>query len=366
MSKMGLRERLFLSHVIVMIVGLLTLLAIGKISSPRFFVVYLKQIEVGGVSVRQVRTQLLQSFEDAWSQGAFWSVVVGASAAGGLSYLVTQRIVKPLIQMEEITKKFAAGDLRERVPTSEIPEVDQLATSFNRMAAGLEDVEQRRRDLVGDLSHELRTPLTVLKGYLEGLADGTIEPSSEVYLRLSNEVSRMQRLVNNLQELSKMEAGYFPIDARPLDLHPLLLSVVQKFSDQLVAENSPEIQLHYPPNTLPVLADPERVEQILVNLIGNALRYTPAGLITVKVYPDPEGDRLWIAVVDTGKGIAQEDLPHVFERFWRADRSRNRNSGGSGIGLAICRRLVELQGGTIEAESQLGQGSTFRFSLPIA
>jgi signal transduction histidine kinase len=366
MSKMGLRERLFLSHIIVMIVGLLTLLAIGKISSPRFFVVYLKQIEVGGVSVRQVRTQLLQSFEDAWSQGAFWSVVVGASAAGGLSYLVTQRIVKPLIQMEEITKKFAAGDLRERVPTSEIPEVDQLATSFNRMAAGLEDVEQRRRDLVGDLSHELRTPLTVLKGYLEGLADGTIEPSSDVYLRLSNEVSRMQRLVNNLQELSKMEAGYFPIDARPLDLYPLLLSVVQKFSDQLVAENSPQIQLDYSPNTLPVVADPERVEQILVNLIGNALRYTPAGSITVKVYPAPEGDRLWVAVVDTGKGIAQEDLPHVFERFWRADRSRNRNSGGSGIGLAICRRLVELQGGTIEVESQLGQGSTFRFSLPIA
>jgi signal transduction histidine kinase len=366
MSKMGLRERLFLSHIIVMIVGLLTLLAIGKISSPRFFVVYLKQIEVGGVSVRQVRTQLLQSFEDAWSQGAFWSVVVGASAAGGLSYLVTQRIVKPLIQMEEITKKFAAGDLRERVPSSEIPEVDQLATSFNRMAAGLEDVEQRRRDLVGDLSHELRTPLTVLKGYLEGLADGTIDPSNEVYLRLSNEVSRMQRLVNNLQELSKMEAGYFPIDARSLDLYPLLLSVVQKFSDQLVAEKSPEIQLDYPIGTPAVLADPERVEQILVNLIGNALRYTPAGSITVKVYPDSVNDRIWIAVVDTGKGIAQEDLPHVFERFWRADRSRNRNSGGSGIGLAICRRLVELQGGMIEAESQLGQGSTFRFSLPIA
>jgi signal transduction histidine kinase len=363
MSKMGLRERLFLSHIIVMIVGLLTLLAIGKISSPRFFVVYLRQIEVGGVSVRQVRTQLLQSFEDAWSQGAFWSVVVGASAAGGLSYLVTQRIVKPLIQMEEITKKFAAGDLGERVPASEIPEVDQLATSFNRMAAGLEDVEQRRRELVGDLSHELRTPLTVLKGYLEGLADGTIDPSNEVYLRLSNEVSRMQRLVNNLQELSKMEAGYFPIDVRSFDLYPLLLSVVQKFSDQLVAENSPQMHLDYPTGTPAVLADPERVEQILVNLIGNALRYTLAGSITVQVRQ--EIDRLWISVIDTGQGIAEADLPHVFERFWRADRSRNRNSGGTGIGLAICRRLVELQGGAIEAESSLGEGSTFRFSLPI-
>lgn len=364
MSKMGLRARLFLSHIVVMIVGLLTLLAIGKISSPHFFVVYLRQIEVGGVTVRQVRTQLLQSFEDAWSQGAFWSVVVGASTAGGLSYLVSQRIVKPLIQMEEITKKFAAGQMEERVPANEIPEVDQLATSFNRMAASLEDVEHRRRELVSDLTHELRTPLTVLKGYLEGLADGTIDPSSDVYQRLSREVTRMQRLVNDLQELSKMEAGYLPIDARPVDLYPLITAIVRRFSDQLLADNSPQILLDYPPDVPPVLADPERVEQILVNLIGNALRYTSIGSITLRVRP--AGHQLWIAVIDTGQGIAAADLPHVFERFWRADRSRNRNSGGTGIGLAICRRLVELQGGTIEVRSELGKGSTFRFSLPLA
>jgi signal transduction histidine kinase len=363
MSKMGLRSRLFFSHIIVMIVGLLTLLAIGKFSSPRFFVVYLKQIEVGGVSVRQVRTQLMQSFEDAWSQGAFWSVVIGASTAGGLSYLVSKRIVQPLIQMEEITKKFASGHLNERVPAHEIPEVDQLAASFNRMAASLADVERRRRELVSDMTHELRTPLTILKGYLEGLADETIEPSTDVYLRLSNEVSRMQRLVNDLQELSKMEAGYLPIDAQAVDLYPLLSTIVQKFSDQLVVENSPQLRLDYPPDTPPALADPERVEQILVNLIGNALRYTPAGSITIRVRS--EGSKLWVAVIDTGQGIERQDLPHVFERFWRADRSRNRNSGGTGIGLAICRRLVELQGGTIEVDSELGKGSIFRFSLPV-
>lgn len=360
---MGLRARLFLSHIIVMIVGLLTLLTIGKISSPRFFVVYLKQIEVGGVSVKQVRAQLIQSFEDAWSQGAFWSVAIGASAAGALSYLVSKRIVQPLIQMEEITKKFASGQLEERVPATEIPEVDQLASSFNRMADSLADVEQRRRELVSDLTHELRTPLTVLKGYLEGLADTTIEPSTDIYYRLSREVTRMQRLVNDLQELSKMEAGYLPIDAHPFDLYPLLSSVVQKFSDQLLAENSPQMFLDYPFDTPLVLADPERVEQILVNLIGNAIRYTPAGSITVQVRQ--EYAMLWIAVIDTGQGIANEELPHVFERFWRADRSRDRHSGGTGIGLAICRRLVELQGGVIEVASHLGEGSTFRFSLPI-
>jgi signal transduction histidine kinase len=295
-------------------------------------------------------------------------MVVGATTAGGLSYWVSQRIVKPLIQMEAITQKFAEGHLEERVPPNEIPEVDQLARSFNRMAVTLEGVEQRRRELVSDLTHELRTPLTVLKGYLEGLADGAIEPSSETYQRLSREIVRMQRLVNDLQELSKMEAGYLPINVRSLDLHSLLSAVVEKFADQLLAEDSPQVLLDYPNHVPRVIADPERVEQILVNLIGNALRYTPNGTITVQVQPPMKGEpnKLWIAVVDTGVGIAREDLPHVFERFWRADRSRDRSSGGTGIGLAICRRLVELQGGDIEVESVVGLGSTFRFSLPIA
>ncbi|MBD3882810.1 HAMP domain-containing histidine kinase [Phormidium tenue FACHB-886] len=363
MSKMGLRSRLFLSHMIVMVVGLLTLFAIGRFSSPRFFALYLQQFEVGDWTVSQVKTRLVRNFEDAWNQGSFWSIAVGASTAGVLSYLLTKRIVQPLIQMEEITQKFAAGHLEERVPTNEIPEVDQLAASFNRMAATLEGVEQRRRELVTDLTHELRTPLTVLKGYLEGLADGTIEPSPEVYQRLSKETARMQRLVNDVQELSKMEAGYLPIKARPIDLHPLLSSTIHRFADQL-SETSPQLQLICPSGLPPVLADPERVEQILVNLIGNALRYTPTGSITIRIEPDHH--KLWISVIDTGKGIAANDLSHVFERFWRADRSRDRSSGGTGIGLAICRRLVELQGGTIQVESKLGEGSTFRFSLPIA
>lgn len=362
MSKVGLRSRLFLSHVIVMFVGLITLTTIGKFSSPRFFIIYLEQIEGAGFSVRQVRTELVRGFESAWARGTLWSVIVGATAAGGLSYLVSKRIVQPLIQMEEITHKFATGQLDERVPTSEIPELDQLASSFNQMAAELEGVEQRRRELVGDLSHELRTPLTVLEGYLEGLADGTIDPSTDIYQRLARETSRMRRLVNDLQELSKLEAGYLPIDTQPLNLRPLLEALVQKFSDQLLAEESPKLLLRCPANIPLVVADPERVEQVLVNLLSNALRYTPSGSITIWV--EPEAEQLWVGVTDTGLGIALDDLPHVFERFWRADRSRDRHSGGTGIGLAISRRLVDMQGGTIEVTSQLGQGSTFRFSLP--
>lgn len=362
MAKLDLQSRLFLSHILVMVVGLLTLIGIGKVSSPRFFIVYLERIESERFTVSQVRTQLVQGFESAWMRGTFWSLAIGATAAGGLSYWMSRRIVRPLVHMEEITQKLAAGQLDERVPLSDIPEVNQLALSFNRMAAELEGVEQRRRDLVSDLTHELRTPLTVLEGYLEGLADTTVAPSEEVYHLLAKESRRIRRLVDDLQELSKMEAGYLPIDAKPLDLPPLLSDLVQRFSEQLSEAVTLSLSLEETPLP-PVLADPARVEQILVNLIGNAIRYTPAGHITVRAWT--AGNYGCIAVEDTGVGIAEEDLPHVFERFWRADRSRDRHSGGTGIGLAISKRLVELQGGHIEVESQVGEGSVFRFCLPL-
>ena len=169
--------------------------------------------------------------------------------------------------------------------------------------------------------------------------------------------------MNALQELSQAEAGYLPIQTEKLNLRPLLMAMVEKFSDQLLDEG-PTLTLDCADNLPFVKADPERVEQILVNLLGNSLRYTTEGLITVRTWS--EAKKVWVAVEDTGLGIAADDLPHVFERFWRADRSRDRASGGSGIGLAISKRLVELQGGTIEATSQLGKGSIFRFSLPIA
>ena len=364
MANSGLRSRLFLSHVIVLMVGLVPLLVIGKVFSPRFFIVYLREIEGLGFKVWQYRSQLVRGFDTAWTRGALWAVVGGASTAAGVSYWLSRRIVQPLEQMEEITQKFAAGQMDERMDSQSIEELDQLAMSFNRMAAAIEDIEQRRRDLVSDLTHELRTPLTVLAGYLEGLADGAIEPSADIHQRLLNETTRMRRLVDDLQQLSKMEAGYLPIDAQPLALYPLLANLMQRFSDQLLIDTSPTLKLDYPDAVPMVLADAERVEQIMVNLIGNAIRYTPAGSITIRV--QPEAHQVWIEVIDTGIGIAPEYLPQVFERFWRADRSRDRTSGGTGIGLAVSRRLVELQGGVIEVESELDQGSTFRFSLPIA
>lgn len=172
----------------------------------------------------------------------------------------------------------------------------------------------------------------------------------------------MERLTYDLQELSKAEAGHLLINAQPFTLYPLLNSLVEKFSEQIL-EEGPILQLEYPADTFLVLADPDRTEQILINLLGNAVRYTEEGIIKLKVWR--EDKEVWIAVIDTGIGIASKDLPHIFERFWRVDKSRSSHFGGTGIGLAIVKRLIELQEGRIEVESELGKGSIFRFCLPV-
>lgn len=332
-------------------------------------------MERQGVRIQQVvKGQLLQGFEDAWIRGLMWSIVLGSATAGGMSYWLSRRITRPLLRMETVTRKFSAGDFSSRVPPLEIPEFDRLGHSFNRMANDLEGVEQRRRELVGDLTHELRTPLTIVKGYLEGLADGTIEPEPKTYGRLVRETERLQRLIDDVQQLSKLEAGYLPIEAQEMALPPLIMQVCDRFSDQLLGMDTLQLTTQLPEDLPPVWGDPARIEQVLVNLLSNALRHTAAGAVSVRAYTDLANtekesrsgqELLWVEVSDTGAGIAPEDVPHVFERFWRADRSRDRTSGGSGIGLSICRRLVQLQGGTITVQSKLGQGSTFRFSLPI-
>ena len=361
--KSGLRQRLLISQLTVMAVTVVALAVVSRLYTPRYFVVTLEKMERQGIRFQKVvQGRLVDGFTETWARGMSWSVFLGGSTAGALSYWLSRRIAKPLLSMEKITRQFAAGDLSARVPPLDIPEFDHLGRSFNRMADDLEGVESRRRELVGDLTHELRTPLTIVKGYLEGLADGTIEPSEETYGRLVRETERLQRLVNDLQELSKLEAGYLPVEAKEVAIAPLVDQICDRFSDQLIASDDLTLTRSLPDSLPAVWGDPARIEQVLVNLLSNALRHTEKGEVTVRAYT--ENDSVWVAIADTGSGISEADLPHVFERFWRVDRSRDRASGGSGIGLAVSRRLVELQGGQIEASSVLGEGSVFRFSLP--
>ncbi|NER79812.1 MAG: HAMP domain-containing histidine kinase [Leptolyngbya sp. SIO1D8] len=365
MTKPSLRSRLLRAHLTVLGIGVFTLTTVGWLYSPRLFVLYLSRIEAGrNFRIGQVQAELVEGFQFAWGRGMIWAGLLGGIAASSMSYWLSQRIVQPLLEIEGITRAFASGDLQGRLPEYEILELTQLANSVNQMAANLQSVEQRRRDLVSDLSHELRTPLTILKGYLEAIADGTVELDASVHERLVRETTRLQRLVNDLQELSQLESGYLPICAQPTALCDLLFSVVARFQDQRLPDDPVQLQLQCPTELPLVHADAERIEQVMVNLLSNALRYTQQGHVTVTAWP-AQG-QVWVAVKDTGPGIAPEDVAHVFDRFWRADRSRDRTSGGTGIGLTICRRLIELHGGSIKVESKLGQGSIFRFGLPIS
>ncbi len=359
----GLRSRLFFSHMLVMFVSLDFYIIINRWASFNQFNEHLERLVQRQTEISELKSMLIAEFATAWHVSTIWSILSGVVSALLLSYWVARRITAPLIQIEQTTRNFADGRLDTRLPTSSIPEINRLSRSFNRMALRLEEGEQKRRELIGDLAHELRTPLTIIRGYLEEMADERISPTAHLFDQLIREVRRVERLVIDLQLLSKVEAGHLPLHLQSLPLRPLLQNVSEALSTQL-REDGPALTLDCPPNILPIWADPDRTEQILVNLIGNALRYTEQGHISVQVQQDDL--YAWITVADTGSGIGPEDLPHVFNRFWRSQQSRMRHSNGTGLGLAITRRLVELQGGIIRVESQLGIGSQFEFSLPLA
>lgn len=362
MNKLNLQVRLFFSHILVTIVGVTASSVVGNFFSPRFFQFHVRELEGRGLNIRTAHSQLLEVFEIAWARGNFWSLLIGTLAAAILSYWLAKRIVQPLNQMETIVEQFANGKLDERMSHLEIPELDRLAMGFNRMASSLEEVEERRREIIDDLTHELRTPLTIIRGRLEEIADGIITATPQIYSRLILETKRLQRLLNDLQELSQAESGSLSLNLKPTNIRQLLEPLTERCGEQLI-DSDRSLSLDCP-NDLPyVMADSDRTEQILVNLLSNAIRHTPQGSITLKAWV--EEDRVWISVKDTGSGIAVEELPYIFRRFWRSQSSRSQTYGGTGIGLAICKRLVENHQGEILVESELGVGTTFKFFLPI-
>lgn len=362
MNKLNLQARLFFSHILVTIVGVTASSVVGNFFSPRFFRINVRNLEGKGLTISNAQTQLSEVFEAAWARGNFWSFLIGTLAAAILSYWIAKRIVKPLNQMESILAQFANGKLDERMSDLEIPELDRLARGFNRMAASLGEVEEKRREIIDDLTHELRTPLTIIRGRLEELADGIISPNTQLYIRLIRETKRLQRLLNDLQELSQAEAGNLRLNLQPTNIRPILEVLTEKFNDQLLGSDRSLI-LECPTSLPYIIADSDRLEQVLVNLLTNAISHTPQGFIVIKAWWDQE--RIWFSVTDTGVGIAEENLPHVFRRFWRSPNSRSQKCGSTGIGLAISRRLVELHHGEIMVQSKLGSGTCFKFFIPI-
>ena len=313
----------------------------------------------GGDVVRQTRA--------AVNEALLWAFGAAILVALGLSFWLTRQVVFPVRQLMQASREIAEGRYGKRVEVageaSGADELTQLALDFNQMAEQLEQTETLRRELIADVSHELRTPLTAIKGYSEGLMDGVLPANQETYRQIHEQAGRMQRLVADLEELSRVEAEGFSVHAKVFSLSGLEASLRSQIG-KLFQEKGVSLEFELPAKPPKVLADEDRLGQILINLLGNALHYTPAGgRVLVSIVP--ASDLVTIQVSDSGAGIAAEHLPLIFNRFYRVDRSRSRAAGGSGIGLTIAKRLVEAHGGRIWAESPgLGKGSTFSFTLP--
>ncbi len=272
------------------------------------------------------------------------------------------RLIVPLSDLVQAADAVAAGDLGVRVEDTGRGGMGRLARAFNHMTAELELADRRRRNLTADVAHELRTPLHVIQGNLEGVLDGVYEPTPAHIEATLSETRLLARLIEDLRVLSLAEAGELPLAVEVVDLHDLLTDVQTSFSGQAEAAGI-ELRVGLPAERLTVRGDAGRLDQVLSNLVANALRYTPpGGRITLAAQQAENG--VQISVCDTGQGIAPEDLPYVFDRFWRGDAARKRGAAGSGLGLAIARQLVRAHEGTIDVQSTVGGGTCFSVNLP--
>ena len=364
-----LRWKIIGGHMLVVIVGVMTLSLVSEVIMLRAipdqvhpYLAALTQADTSD-SIERTTSDLLQSFyRDAVSRSLMIAALSAILTGLLTSLFLAREILRPLQQLVTSSQRIANGRYNERINVPGSLELASVAIHFNQMAEALEQIEQQRVALIGNVSHELRTPLTGIEGYLEGMMDGLFPKNDETFAQMFQEVRRLRRLVDDLQALSKVEAGQIPLHLSEFDLIPLVERIVGQLQPQAVAQNI-EITTDTP-KQLYVYADPDRTAQVALNLLGNAIRYTPeGGFIWLQV---TTGLRLAeIIVQDSGIGIPGEALPYVFERFYRVDPSRARQSGGSGIGLTISRHLAWAMGGELTADSAgTGQGSAFRFCLP--
>jgi two-component system sensor histidine kinase BaeS len=358
----SLGAKLLLGQLLVVIAGALTLLFVALLLGPGIFRGHVR--DALGYVPPEVGRHLDMAFHTATLISL--AVAVGASVATALalSWVVSARVVEPVRALAAAAQRIARGTHTARVPVRGTDELAQLAEAFNEMATSLEHAEDIRRQLLADVAHELRTPLATVESYVEALADGVLAADAENWGAIRSETARLGRLVNDLQRVSRAEAHQLDLHPAPTDPGELAQDAVKAarpaFATKGVALES-DIQTNLPM----VDVDRERIAEVLANLLTNALRHTPPGGI-VQASAGQRADRLEMVVSDDGEGIAAEHLDRVFERFYRVDPARARASGGTGIGLAIVRAIVEAHGGSVLASSEgLGRGATFTLRLPI-
>jgi signal transduction histidine kinase len=366
--------KLFLSYLIVILVGVIALATTVEFTAPSAFDRHLAAMSSMMSNMIKETTlnleeDLFENYRSAVTESMAIAAGIAAAVAVLVSVLITQQVIAPVRHMMEASQRIAEGYYDERVQVrGDLSKQDQdelslLALSFNQMATSLQQTEEIRMRMIADVAHELRTPLTTIKGTMEALIDEVVQPEKEIFYQIHTEAGRLQNLVKDLQELSRIEAGAYELNIQPLPVSELLDMTIPRLSIQYNEKNV-ILEINLSSDQFVVNSDPDRTVQILINLLGNALQYTPEGG-RVKLNIKKQDREILFSVIDTGIGFTAEHKPHLFKRFYRVDKSRSRIGGGSGIGLTISKYLVEKQGGQIWAESPgLDKGSTFSFALP--
>ncbi len=292
-----------------------------------------------------------------------WSGFVAVAAGVFLIIVMSRGLLRPVRVLSGAARQLGRGELSQRVSEPGRDEIGRLSATFNAMAGDLERAETNRRNMVADISHELRTPLSNMQGYVEAMQEGVLAPDPEVLDRLQGLVGRLTRMVEDLRVLALAESGALPLSMAPIDLGTVVRSVVESFEPRAAAAGV-ELSLETAGDAQ-VNADSDRITQVLSNLLDNGVTHTPEGGSVAVAVRTAGGRRAAVSVSDSGRGMTPEEVERIFDRFYRADASRARETGGSGLGLTISRHIVEAHGGSIHAKSTPCEGSTVTFELPL-
>jgi signal transduction histidine kinase len=363
-NRFSLRWKLIVSYLVVAAAGTLALIGTAELISGQFYEAHIREMTAryGSSAMDPMHEELRDGFARTLGRSLLVGLAVGIPLALAVAFWVARRVLGPVETVSQAARRIASGAYSERLPAGEADELGLLFEEFNRMAASLESTETKRVELIGTVAHELRTPLSGLQGYAEGLSDGLFT-RDQAAQAIEREVARLKRLVNDLTEVSKVESGAVELRLETTDLSALARDVGERY-EPMFREAGVFLCLDLPTERLCALADRDRVAQIVVNLLSNALRHAPGNPVELRVRRQNKEIRL--EVKDFGLGIGKEHLPHLFERFYRADASRASASGGSGVGLTISSHLAQAMGGRLEVESAVGKGSSFALILPSA
>ncbi len=336
---------------------------IGSDWSSKTVTINLGDFAIGKIYIKtQQRSPLQKTFINSVNRSVLTGGIIAGIVGIILAVLFSRNILKPIRELTKATKEMQQGELDQRVDISSGGEIGKLGESFNELARRLKEQKTLREEMVSDVAHELRNPLSNIQGYLEGLKEGMVEPTKRVFESLHQQSLVLNRLVNDLRDVNQAKAGKLNLDKKQVVLEDIISRETKALKTKAEEDRVELSQDLNGPNLLK--ADPERISQVVRNLLDNAITHTPEGG-EIEVKTSNSSEEAITTVSDDGSGIPEDDLPYIFDRFYRVDKSRSRGTGGTGLGLTIAKEIVEAHDGRITAGSTEGDGSTFKFTLPL-